>query len=197
MNYTLSIVSMTSSEATYMSDMVAEGYRINKAGNFVPFVDSSSQIFMEDAINGMLNPPINLVQSYMTCTESPLDAALSALGIAFSNTAIVTGILFSLFLSLVAKIYKRCLHKNDQKSQVLSKDQKSSIFKRSLGILLKDMIAISKDLETRKQLENLWMQLENLWVLMQTADVVDAGENSSHLEPMSSILERTVPIWSR
>jgi hypothetical protein len=158
-NCTMTFLSMAPSTSTYLSDIVTEGYRINKYNTYVPFVNSSNSFISENSLRGMYKPPINLIQSYMTCTQSPLEAFISAIGIAFSNTTIITTILYVIILYITMKFINGFLH-TDKRTQALSIYEKKKIYRTTMGILLKEIIDSSSQLKDDDKIKQLWTLLQ-------------------------------------
>jgi hypothetical protein len=66
----------------------------------------SNSIYLEDVFNVLAdNPPTPLVEKFVTCRNSRTAAAIQSVGVSFSNTQVLVGIVFGLFLMLLKRLF--------------------------------------------------------------------------------------------
>ena len=101
----------------------------------------TDNIYYPKVFDSMLTPPVPLLQGYKFCTASNLNAATSAAGISWSNTALLMGIATLIFLSLWKLLWNSFLSKRfDNSRGVMNTEEKMHVFQMSVATLLAEIV---------------------------------------------------------
>jgi len=101
----------------------------------------TDNIYYSRVFDSMLEPPVPLLQGYKFCTASNLNAATSAAGISWSNTALLMGIATLVFLSLFKCIWNSYISKRlDNSRGVMNSEEKMHVFQLSVATILAEII---------------------------------------------------------
>jgi len=136
----------------------------------------------EKALKNLAEPPVQLSQSYETCTKSVDSALVNSLGVAFSNAKLISDVV--LLISLFSAVYILNNYVITSKAQkLISPENKGKLFRMTTSLAIQRMLKLDpKDYSNDKELKNI------AHTLHVYDEMKDEEENFDHIRTTLSVL---------